>query len=295
MGDLHLSADSTDLVLPPADAASRVGRYARALRSAVFFLAYFAYLTIIIGLGQRLLLWPAMLLVPSRRPRMVRAWLRGHARATLGMARALAGFRLSIAGAIPAESCIVVMNHQSVLDIPIGLHLVPGPYPLIPTRDRYRRGIPAISPLARLAGYPFVSQKRTIARAELAALTDAADLVARGERSLLIYPEGHRSRDGRLGRFMRSGLRIVLARARRPVYCVVADGMSHARTTADALFRFAGTRVNIRVLGPFPPPDASGIDGFIDALHERMTDALADMRRPTSDHRARAADPTAAR
>lgn len=282
--------------MPRADADSRTGQLGRALRSALFFAIYFAYLTIVVGLGQRLLLWPAMLLAPHRRPRFVRAWLRCHARATLRMARALAGFRVVVHGAIPAECCIVVMNHQSVLDIPIGLELVSGPYPLIPTRDRYHRGIPGISPLVRLAGYPRVSQKRALARSELTELAAAADLVARGERSFLIFPEGHRSRDGRLGRFMRNGLRIVLSRARRPVYCVVIDGMSHIRTFADTLVRFAGSEVRVRVLGPFPPPsDDASIEAFIDFLHERMATTLAEMRSPSSGQDPRAADSIGAR
>ncbi|MBX6330875.1 MAG: 1-acyl-sn-glycerol-3-phosphate acyltransferase [Gemmatimonadaceae bacterium] len=276
--------------MPHARLGARISRFWRALRSGVFFLIYALYLTAIIGLGQRLFLWPAITIVPRRRRALVRAWLRGHARVTLGLARVLANVRLTVRGAIPPDSCIVVMNHQSVLDIPLGLDLVPGPYPLIPTRDRYRRWIPGISPLARLARYPFVSQKRTLARAELAALTDAADQVARGEQSLLIFPEGHRTRDGQIGRFMRPGLRIILSRAARPIYCIVADGMAESRTTLDALFRFADTRINVTILGPFPPPaDEGAIDPFIDSLHAQMTAALAQLRSSTS--RAHRAEP----
>lgn len=254
-------------------------RRGRALRSIGFLLVYGGYVAAAIGLGQRLVLWPAMALLPRRRAALVRAWLRLHARATLGMARWVAGVRVAVQGAIPRESCVVVMNHQSVLDIPLGIALIPGPYPLIPTRDRYRRGIPGISPLGRLAGFPFVAQGRALTRDELRALLHAADLVARGERSLLIFPEGHRTRDGTLGPFMRSGLRLVLARARRPVYAVVADGITQSRTVADALTHFAGTRVRVTVLGPFAPPtDKVAIDAFIEMLHARMTAALAELR-----------------
>lgn len=283
--------------MPHAGAGSRIIRLGRALRSGTFFAIYFAYLILIVGLGQRLYLWPAIVLAPRHRRRLVGAWLRGHARATLAMARILAGVRVSILGAIPAESCIVVMNHQSVLDIPIGLQLVRGPYPLIPTRDRYRRGLPGVSPLIRMARYPFVSQKRSLSREELASLERAAAEVADGTQSFLIYPEGHRSRDGRLGRFMRTGLRIVLSRARRPIYCIVGDGMVQARTFADAMVRFAGTTVNVRVLGPFPPPAADEVDTFIDELHARMDDTLAAMRAasPSPEPRPRGADPAPAR
>jgi 1-acyl-sn-glycerol-3-phosphate acyltransferase len=256
----------------------------RAARSAAFLLAYVGYLGTVVGLGQRLLLWPMIALFPRRRQSLVRGWLRTHAHGTLALARVLAGVRVRVDGApVAAESCVVVMNHQSVLDIPIGLALVPGPYPLIPTRDRYKRGIPGVSPLARLAGFPFVAQGRALTRDELRALLAAADAVAAGERSLLIFPEGHRTRDGRIGPFMRSGLRLVLKRAKRPVYAVVADGVAvdgavQPRTFAEALTRFAGTQVRVRVLGPFPPPPDGEIDAFVDALQARMTAALAELR-----------------
>jgi 1-acyl-sn-glycerol-3-phosphate acyltransferase len=197
------------------------------------------------------------------------------------MARMVAGVRFSIQGAIGRESCVVVMNHQSVLDIPIGLSLIPGPQTIIPTRDRYRRGIPAISPLARLAQFPFVAQGRSLSRAELSAFAEAVDRVDRGEVCLLIFPEGHRTRDGRIGRFMRGGLRMVLTRARRPVYCVVADGMTAARTTRDALAQVAGNSVSIAIVGPFAPPDdrsPESTDAFIDMLHTTMTNTLSRMR-----------------
>jgi 1-acyl-sn-glycerol-3-phosphate acyltransferase len=258
-----------------------MGRAVRVMRSSAFLFAFTIYTVLAIGLGQRILLWPAIWLFPGKRRRMVRAWLRFHARSTLAMAHGIANVRMTVRGAIPPESCIVVMNHQSVLDIPIGLRLVPGPYPLIPTRDRYQWGVPGISPLARVARYPFVSQKRVLSRSELAALTDAAEQVARGEQSLLIFPEGHRSRDGGLGRFMRSGLRIILSRAERPVYCVAVRGMVNARTFADGLANFANLDVRIAISGPItPPPGGSGdgaVDAFIDLLQERMAAMLAEL------------------
>lgn len=215
---------------------------------------------------------------------MVRGWLRGHAQATLALARTAGGMRFSVRGAIPPESCVVLMNHQSVLDIPLGLSLIPGPQTVIPTRDRYRRGIPAISPLSRLAGFPFVSQGRGLTRDELQSLTVAADRVARGELCMLIYPEGHRTRDGRIGRFMRGGLRIVLPRARRPVYCIVADGMTTARTTGEALTGVAGSQVEVTVLGPFDPPTEESVDEFIESMHRHMSEALSAMRAGDGAH-----------
>jgi 1-acyl-sn-glycerol-3-phosphate acyltransferase len=290
MDDLHVNSDRSDPVsaaeprraAPPSDPAREaplLARGTRAVRSLAFLSVYFLYLMLAVGVGQRLLVWPLVTLLPGRRRAIVRAWLRLHAHGTLGLARSLADVRLTVDGRIPAESCVVLMNHQSVLDIPIGISLVPGPYPVIPTRARYRHGLPGVSPLTRLARYPFVTQGRKTSREELRALADVAEQVARGEQSLLIFPEGHRTRDGAIGPFMRTGLKLMLPRARRPVYCIVADGMWHARTFADAAFRFAGTRVRATILGPFDiPDDSASLDAFIDTLHRRMDAALASLR-----------------
>lgn len=256
---------------------SALTRVSRLFRSGCFLAIYCIYCAVVIGLGQRLIIWPLVTLVPARRRRVMRAWLRLHARASLLLARVLANVRVSVRGAIDPVSCVVVMNHQSVLDIPIGVSLIHGPQAIIPTRDRYRRGIPGISPLARLAHFPFVSQGASATRAELRGLLAAADLVARGEATLLIYPEGHRTTDGAISPFMASGLRLLLQRARQPVYCIVADGVWQARRVAD-VSGFADMRADVVVLGPFAPPESDELDRFIELLRGRMIAALAELR-----------------
>jgi 1-acyl-sn-glycerol-3-phosphate acyltransferase len=293
-----LNGDSPGQTHQPAKLDAHPAQVGRGLRSGAFVALFACYSIFFIGLGQRLIVWPIVTLFPRRRTAVVRVWLRMQAFATLAMARLVAGVRLTVRGTIPPRSCIVVMNHQSVLDIPLGVSLIRGPQVVIPTRDRYRRGVPGISPLVRLAGFPIVSQKRSISRDELQGLSDAADLVARGERTLLIFPEGHRTRDGAIGRFMRSGLRIMLARTSGPVYCVVADGMTEARTTADALTGFARAEVRVTILGPFTlegPATPDAVDTFMESVRQRMVDTLAAMRAEPGNPRIDAAAPAAAR
>ena len=268
----------------PADApalepapASRMTRAYRAARSLIFLLVFFVHLLVVIAGGQRLVILPLLKLFPRHGTRIRRAWLRLHAIVTTGLARTLGGMRLRVRGAIPRESVVVVMNHQSVMDIPVGVLLIPGPYPIIPTRDRYSRGVPGIATLVRLLRFPIVTQKRENLRTELPAIAEAADGAARGENSMLIFAEGHRTRDGQIGPFMRTGLRLVIERAKRPVYCIVADGLWHARTTFDAATGFAGATCSVHILGPFQPP-SSNIDEFIEGLRDRMVAELAAMR-----------------
>jgi 1-acyl-sn-glycerol-3-phosphate acyltransferase len=232
-----------------------------------------------VGLGQRVLVWPIVTLSPTRRATLLRWWLRLHARHLLLLARALLDVRVYVRGRIPAEPAIVLMNHQSILDICVGINQMVGPQLLIPTRDRYFRGLPGVSGALRLAQFPKVSQRRKGAKADLSAITEAAEKVARGDHSFFVFPEGHRTRDGEVQRFMTRGLKITLAAAKRPVYCIVGDGMWHARTFADATFHFAGTTARATVIGPFTPPDSEAeLDSFIETLRQHMIEALRELR-----------------
>jgi 1-acyl-sn-glycerol-3-phosphate acyltransferase len=260
------------------NALSLLHRGLRAARSLLFFAVYAVYLVFFFGLPQRVIIWPLTLLLPAWRNDIVGFWFRLLANTTIALARVVAGVRLARSGSVPPGSCVVLMNHQSLLDIPIAYSLVCSPHPVIPTRRLYARGIPGVSPLLRLARAPFVTQTRAGARGDVKAIAAAAEEVAAGRLSMVIYPEGHRSDDGELSPFMTAGLKVILGRARRPVYLIVVDGLWHARTTAEALFAFAGTRGKVRVVGPIPPPEKDEIDLFITAMESRMGAMLASMR-----------------
>lgn len=255
----------------------------RAVRGGLLFILYSLYLVFGVGLPQRLVVFPLAKLLPTRRDSILGAWLHFHARATVRIAQFVGNIRIRVRGSVPPGSCIAVMNHQSILDIPLALSLVHDPLTLIPYRGRYHRFIPGISPLLRATGMPQITQhtggrKPGAAARDLKEIQAAADRVARGECSMVIFPEGHRTRTGEIERFMRRGLTVIFARAKHPVYCLVVDGLWQARTVADAARSVGGSSVNITVLGPFAPPPDDQIDAFIASLRERMTGALGQMR-----------------
>jgi 1-acyl-sn-glycerol-3-phosphate acyltransferase len=256
---------------------------ARAARSALFVLVYLPYLALAMGLGQRLIVIPLTWLLPASRARILAPWFRFHARNTLWLLKIIAGVRVTVEGTIGPGPVTVVMNHQSLIDIPIGFNIVPGPLPLIPTRRKYARGFPGVSPLVRVARLPLVSQTRKDIRADLAMIMDAAERTRTGENSFFIFPEGHRTMDGSILPFMKRGLAMALARIPHPVYCVVGDGMWQARTLADTMVRVAGSRIRVRIIGPFAPPrQEADIPAFIDSLRARMIQTLDEMRRPNA-------------
>jgi 1-acyl-sn-glycerol-3-phosphate acyltransferase len=231
------------------------------------------------GLPQRLVVWPLAVLLPRKREAIVGWWYYAMATATIGISRWVADVRVEFRGSIPPGPCVALMNHQSLLDIPILYSLVRHPYPLVPTRALYARGIPGISPLIRMGELPLVAQSKDSQRRDLKDIAHAAERVAGGERSLGIFPEGHRTKDGAISPFMKAGLRIILPRTReRPVYLIVEDGFWHARTAADALFSYAGTRGRVQVAGPFTLPATGDVNPFIEEMQERMVAMLAEIR-----------------
>jgi 1-acyl-sn-glycerol-3-phosphate acyltransferase len=246
----------------------------------MFFAVYSIYLVAVMLPVQELILRPLCALLPKRRPAILRWWFRLQAEWVLGLSRHLGGMRYRSANPLPAEPLIVVMNHQSLLDIPAAVALLRGPYPIIPTRSRYTTWIPGISGLARLGGFPSLRQSGRASRAEHAAMVGAAEAVSRGERTLLIYPEGHRSKDGELLPFMTQGLKLVFRHAHPlPVYVVVIDGAWRMRSFADIALRLSGQNVQVVVSGPYTvPAERAAHDAFIATLRHDMLATLARLR-----------------
>jgi len=252
----------------------------RATQSLLFAVIYSIYLVVVMVPVQGLVIRPLCALNPLRRPAILRWWFQVQAHWVLGLARHLGGLRLHVEGTLPEAPLILVMNHQSLLDIPAAVSLLRGPYPVIPIRDKFTRGFPGISGLSRLAGFPALKQGERATRAEHAAMVAAAEAVARGERTMILYPEGHRSRDGEIQPFMTQGLKLVFRHAHQhPVYVVVIDGMWQLRSFTDITLRLAGQRAEVRVLGPYTIPTERGDhEAFIASLREEMVTTLDRLR-----------------
>jgi 1-acyl-sn-glycerol-3-phosphate acyltransferase len=263
-----------------------IGRHhpVRAARSLLFCVSYLTHSLLVMGPVQALVLAPWARLSRDRGRRVLAAWQRGQGRFVFALARWIAGVDLRIDGRIPPGSAIVVMNHQSLLDIPLAFVVVEKPSPLIPARERYVK-VPVFGHLLRLAGHPVVRQRGNGGADERAELTRALESVARGEHSLLIFPEGHRSPEGTLRPFMTGGLRLAFQHApHHPVYLALVQGFAHVRTFADLALRIAGTRARVTVLGPFAiPTDPATHADFIASLRERLLETLAAQRRAAGE------------
>jgi 1-acyl-sn-glycerol-3-phosphate acyltransferase len=228
---------------------------------------------------QRFLIAPWVRLAPSRRIAVLGRWQRFLAQVVLRPVSVIGGARIPDIPAVPGRGdTLILMNHQSLLDIPLVVASVKDAYPRIVTRKRYMRWIPLISHMTRLYQYPAVdpSAKPGTARRMFDEIRDAA---RKGDVPLAIFPEGTRTRDGEIGRFKTPGLGLILEQRPWMVYVLVADGFWGRARFKDFLGGMGAIDGRVEVMGPFEWPDAGADpEPFIGEVREHMVRRLAEMR-----------------
>jgi 1-acyl-sn-glycerol-3-phosphate acyltransferase len=246
----------------------------RALRSAFAFLLI-GPLFFFTGAFQRFVLRPYFFFRPARRKPVMSGYMYFMARSVLLTMR-IGGARIKEIGRVPtAQPVLVLMNHQSLLDICTAVALCRPEAPLIVTRKRWARGIPLVSPMIRIQRYPLVDPEKD-ARGAISVIKQAA---REQEHGIVLYPEGHRVPGGAIGPFETAGTRVVLKERRTPVYLIVTDGFWVCRKATDFLFGIHRIDGRTEVLGPFDPParDAD-VPAFLERMRETMVAKLEEMR-----------------
>jgi 1-acyl-sn-glycerol-3-phosphate acyltransferase len=222
---------------------------------------------------ERLVVWPAMRLRPRQADLVIAWYMKGMSNGIFGIVRA-AGGRARRLGTFPStEPSYVVMNHQSLLDIPTAV-LMAEPYiPRFIARARYGSWMPSVSLCMRLLGCPLIEPENR--KASLRALREAARAQPHG---ILVFPEGHRTRDGEIQAFHTAGLEIMLRERPLPIYVLVTDGFWKGRRFVDFLFN--SDRINgvTEVLGPFPPPADGEYGTFLEGIRGQMVERLRQLR-----------------
>lgn len=249
----------------------------RAVRGTLAF-AFVGFALLVCDLAQRTLVAGAARLFPRARHRILTDWIQLQRYIVLELGTGILGggrveprrFRIPNRAGV-----LVIMNHQSLLDIPLVVRTVEGGYPRIVTRRRYSRGIPVISHMIRLYQYPLVDPQATV-KGHLKGLREAAHT---GVTPIAIFPEGTRSRTGSLTPWRRAGLRKLLEARSWEVHLVVADGVWRSRSVKEFLASVPGLDVRLTHRGPFQSPEPDGeVEAFMDDMEGRMKDAMAELR-----------------
>jgi len=119
----------------------------------------------------------------------------------------------------PATPYVFMSNHMSFLDGPLLATAIPRPVRIILKKSIFR--IPVLGIGMRFVGYVPVDRKG--AKGGQKSIRRAAELMREKGYSFLVFPEGTRSRDGRIQAFRRGGFFLALE-GRAPIAPVTIRG-----------------------------------------------------------------------
>ena len=118
----------------------------------------------------------------------------------------------------PKETYVYMANHQSWFDIFVLLAYVPGQFRWLAKEELYK--IPIVGQAMRLIGYIPIDRSNRVKAFE--SLAKAAERIRAGA-SVMIFPEGTRSRDGVLQPFKKGGF-ILAIQSKKPILPISISG-----------------------------------------------------------------------
>lgn len=165
------------------------------------------------------------------------------------LATSMAGISLAVKGEEYLENrpAVFILNHQSSADMLIVAKLVRRD--IVGVAKKELRNHPLIGPMLIAGGTIFLDRGNREKAIE--ALKPAADVLKKG-KSIMIFPEGTRSKDYTLGAFKKGAFRIAM-QAGVPLIPIVIKNAYDAMPKGAMVFRKAV--VKITVLPPIPTMD----------------------------------------
>lgn len=186
----------------------------------------------------------------------------------------LGGVRLKVVGAehLPQQGPVVYMsNHQGNFDIPALFAALPVQFRWLAKAELFR--IPLFGLTMRAAGY--IPVERQDRRLSIQSMNLAAQRVAAGT-SIMIFPEGTRSPDGRLLPFKKGGF-ILALQAQAPIVPIAIDGSAALMLKSSWMIRSGEIRLRI-----FPAISTAGLEiNDRDALLEKVEAQIASALSPS--------------
>lgn len=163
----------------------------------------------------------------------------------------------------PRHPYVVVGNHLSNADIPI-ISCLPWDMKWVAKIELLK--VPVVGWLMRLAGDIPVDRKSKMSRARV--LITARQYL-NDRCSVMFFPEGTRSRDGRLYAFTNGAFRLAI-KAQVPILPLVIDGTQE--TLPKHSWKFGAAHVKLTVLPPVPTTGLKATD--TEALREQVRAAI---------------------
>lgn len=196
--------------------------------------------------------------VAAFRPDSVMQWISGFqpviSRKLFFLMHLFAGLRTDFEkynGTLP-RVVLIVSNHQTLADIPAMAATFPHNALRYVAKKSLSRGIPYASTSLRWGRHALISRTGDY-RAGNKELRRFAGLTTQGICPV-VFPEGTRSRTGRVNEFYTGAVRIILEQAPIPVLSVALDGGYRLSTLRQLLKNLRGAHYRVKPLTLYPAP-----------------------------------------
>lgn len=170
---------------------------------------------------------------------------------------------------VPGERYVYASNHASMFDIPVILATVPDN-----VRIMYKKELERVPFFGwSLALSPFVAIDRSRKRQAAAALDDVTTTMREGS-SVLVFPEGTRSPDGRVREFRRGAFSLAV-KSGRSIVPVAMTGT--ASILPKGTRRLRGGTVQLHLFAPIVVPSEATREqekGLMVAVHDIIATAV---------------------
>src|SRR5882724_8548630 len=190
------------------------------------------------------------------------------------MLLAVSGVKMRITGLDkldPSGSYVFVANHRSLMDTPVVLAHIPLQFRFLAKKGLFL--IPILGTHLRRAGHlPVVKDDP---RASLKSMSDAAKIIRERGISVLLFPEGGRSRDDKLQEF-KEGAAYIAIKAGVPAVPIVMTGTREVLPMGS--MQIMSGIVELRIGDPIPTANLSLKDrtSLTQTLREKVVELLSD-------------------
>ena len=187
-----------------------------------------------------------------------------------------AGIRVEISGLenVPADRrCIFMCNHVSNLDPPVVLPLLPGHCSVLLKKELMR--IPILGTAMRMGKFVPVERghRREAAQASVAAAADAL----RSGLNILVFPEGTRSKDGRLAAF-KKGPFFLAQQTQAPIIPIALSGTQ--KMMRKGSIAITPGVAHVRMLPAIEPAEYASREDLLRAVRQAIADVLPGEMKP---------------
>jgi 1-acyl-sn-glycerol-3-phosphate acyltransferase len=181
---------------------------------------------------------------------------------------------------VPGKTYVFVANHQSIYDTPCLFWNIPYQLRIIAKESLGR--FPVLGPHLKRTGHMLVDRKHP----DRAGIFDWANRLTANGLSLIVYPEGTRSRDGMVGKF-KGGSIMLAMQAGLPLVPISVIGSRHVMKKGELTTRPGHVTLIVHdpiELAATPEPSVQEV--------RRLADRVRDIIRPPVEAEARGEKPS---